>query len=151
MQPLSVTLTIANISMSHSVFSVYTQAHIFHIELSFNNETLVCTGSFVKPAEISNVGISGGCSSCGLKLLKEVFDVLKIKNPRQGLDSCQWLGVLPVLAEDPSLFPSTHIRRLTSACGSDALFWPPQTLHSHVQIHTQGTNLPSLKTKLKSL
>lgn len=78
---------------------------------------------------------------------------LKIKNPRQGLDSCQWLGVLPVLAEFVSQHPhwEAHNCLSSGSRGSNALFWPPQTLHSHIQTHTRGTNLPSLKTKLKSL
>jgi hypothetical protein len=45
--------------------------------------------------------------------------------------------------EDLSLIPSTHVGRLPTACNSglresDALFWPPQTLHkTHIYSHKQ--------------
>lgn len=54
----------------------------------------------------------------------------------------QWLKTLVVLAEKSTLAPSTHSKHLTSAYNSsfratDALFWPPQALHSSVCIQTQ--------------
>lgn len=41
------------------------------------------------------------------------------------------------LTEDQSLVPGTYIKQLTNASksssgGSDALFWPPRALHSHI-------------------
>lgn len=53
----------------------------------------------------------------------------------------QWLKTLVALAEKSMLAPSTHRKHLTSAYNSsfrasDALFWPPQALHSSMYTNT---------------